>query len=445
MTPPLTSANHTTPPPAFSAAPDQPTTQSAQADHRRPSADGARTVPIAVRWRWPRLWARTQFVLCLVLTGGVLAYLLRTPETGAPIASDEQRSVPGEAVRLAGPKCICVQPDSPLCQKLQVVAVRPVQITAPVLNVTGVVAASLRPGNGKGPDYWQFNSSELLTAFTDWQKAIADITFAETQLTAIRQLADTRVSAQERLVERLKKLVEAGTDTQKDLAAAEADLIQARIQGRKEVHEAETALRLARRTEAAVARQLQQAGLEPEMLQSAVSDLDIVMADVPEGLMSRVKINQGCEARFFGFPDQVFAGKVKAIAPVLSKERRSLRVLFAIHDPHDQLRPGMFADIGLGTDARDALLVPPEGIVHVGRSDYVLVRGQNDDWRVTEVQVGELHERGVEIVGGLHAGDQVAGQGAILLKPYIIEALQTRSSTVALQTPVQTTLGGGRR
>ena len=94
--------------------------------------------------------------------------------------------------------------------------------------------------------------------------------------------------------------------------------------------------------------------------------------------MSRVKLGQGCDARFFGLPEQLFPGKVRAIAPVLSKERRSLRVLFAISDPHDQLRPGMFADIGLGTDARIALLVPPEAIVHVGRSDYVLLRGGND-------------------------------------------------------------------
>ena len=146
---------------------------------------------------------------------------------------------------VAGPRCICLRPDCPLCRKLQVTTVQATKITAPVLTVTGVVAASLRPGNGKGNDYWQFNSPELLTAFTDWQKATADIAFAETQLTAIKQLADTRVDAQQKLVNRMKKLVEAGTDTEKDLAAAQADLIQSQIQGRKDVHEAETAVRLA--------------------------------------------------------------------------------------------------------------------------------------------------------------------------------------------------------
>ncbi len=378
-----------------------------------------------------RLWDRVQFLLCLALTGGLLAYLLWTPAVPQRAAEDEPHSSPQEAVRLAGPSRIFIHPECPLCRKLHVTTVQPSQIAAPVLTVTGTVTASLRPGNGKGTDYWQFNAPELLTAFTDWQKATADIAFAETQLAQIKQLSETRGSAQQKLVERMKKLVDAGTETEKDLAAAEADLIQSQIQGRKEVHEAETAVRLARRAEAAMARQLQQAGLEPELLQSPPADIDIVMADVPEGLMSRVKAGQGCEARFFGLRDHTFSGKVRAISPVLSKDRRSLRVLFAISDPKDLLRPGMFADIGLGTDARSALLAPPEGIVHVGRSDYVLVRDGSDEWRVTEVQVGEVHDAGIEVLGGLRAGDRVAGQGAILLKPFMIQALQARSPAQA--------------
>jgi hypothetical protein len=371
-----------------------------------------------------RFWPRLQFVLCLFLAGAVLAYLMWMPENRTSPAGNALRASQEETVRLAGPKCICIQAGCPLCEKLHVAAVQPTQIAAPTISVTGVVVASLRPASGKGADYWQFNSPELLNTFTDWQKATADIAFTETQLVQVKQLADSRTKAQQELVDRMKKLVEIGTDTQKDLAAAEADLIQFQIQGRKDVHEAETAVRMAKRAEAASARQLQQAGLEPELLQSTTSDLDIVMADVPEGLMSRVKIGQGCEARFFGFPDSLFRGRVRATAPVLSQERRSLRVLFLIADPQDQLRPGMFSDIGLGTDARDALLVPPEGIVHVGRADYVLVNHGSEAWNVTEVQVGELHESGVEILDGLHAGDHVAGQGAILLKPYIVQSLQ---------------------
>jgi hypothetical protein len=389
--------------------------------------------PRAARTRgWRLWWARVQFLLSLALTGGVLTYLLWTPQHAHHPTTADQHSAAGEAVRLAGPHRIHVDPECPLCRRLRMTTVEQSQITSPVLTVTGTVAASLRPAGGQENDHWQFNSPELLTAFTDWQKATADIAFAETQLAQIKQLADTRLVAQQKLAQRLQKLVEAGTDPQKDLAAAEAELIQCQIQGRKEVHEAETTLRLARRMEASLARQLQQAGLEAELLRSMAADVDIVMADVPEGLVARVKLGVGCEARFFGFPQRLFSGKVLAIAPVLSKERRSLRVLFAIGDPHDELRPGMFADIGLGTDPRAALLLPPESIVHVGRADYVLVATGQGDWRVTEVQVGELHDSAVEILSGLRVGDRVAGDGVILLKPVMIQALQAQGTPQAL-------------
>ncbi len=394
--------------------------------------------------RWSRVWARIQFSLCLVIVSSVLTYLLWTPDAGSPLPASDAADHHEADVRVAGPRCICLRPDCPLCRKLQVAKVEAARITAPVVTVTGTVVASLRPGNGKGNDYWQLNSPELLTAFTDWQKATADIAFAETQLTQIKQLADTKVDAQQKLVERMKKLVAAGTDAEKDLAAAQADLIQCQIQGRKDVHEAETAVRLAKRSEAALARQLQQSGLEPDLLCSMTRDVDIVMADVPEGLMSRVKLGQGCDARFFGLPEQLFPGHVRAIAPVLSKERRSLRVLFAISDPRDQLRPGMFADIGLGTDVREALLIPLEAVVHVGRSDYVLLHDGNGDWRVTDVQVGELHKTAVEVLGGLHAGDQIAGQGVILLKPCIVDALQASNATPALHAQASSSSEGSR-
>ena len=272
-----------------------------------------------------------------------------------------------------------------------------------------------------------------MTAFTDWQKATADIAFAETQLTAIKQLADTKVDAQQKLVARMKKLVAAGTDTEKDLAAAQADLIQAQIQGRKDVHEAETAVRLAKRTEAALARQLQQGGLDPDLLRSTTWDVDIVMADVPEGLMSQVKIGQACEARFLGFPSSCSPARCGQSPPCCP---RSVAPCGSCSP--SAIRTTCFAPACLPTSAwapmpDSALLAPAEAIVHVGRADYVLVREGSDDWRVTDVQVGELHKTSVEVLGGLHAGDKIAGQGVILLKPCIIEALQTPASTQALQ------------
>ena len=114
------------------------------------------------------------------------------------------------------------------------------------------------------------------------------------------------------------------------------------------------------------------------------------------------------------------------IVPVLSQELRSLRVLFTIEDATDMLRPGMFAEVGIGVDPRTVLLIPPEAVIHIGGTDYVLVRKGDSDWTVTPVRLGELHKLGVEVHSGLEEGDQVVGRGAILLKPIIGEALRLR-------------------
>ena len=375
------------------------------------------------RSRWARVWSASQFVVALAITLVFLAYLLipdYVPHNAEPTA---RLPAANEIVQVVGPGHLRIQAGSPLDRKLDVVTARLETITEPLLTITGRVVASMRPGTDK--NFWQFDTAELLTTHADWQKAQADIAFAETQLEAIKELDAARVEALTKSVERLTRLVAAGTDSAKDLAAEKANLRQTMIQGRKEIQEAKTAVFMAKRTEAALSRQLQQAGLEPELLRTATADMDIVVADVPEGKLSRAKVGQGCEAIFFGFPKQVFSGKVNSIAPVLSKERRSLRVLFVIHDPQDQLRPGMFAEIGLGTDPRETLLTSTEGILHIGRSDYALVAADETEWRVAEVQVGEPHNGSVEILEGLKPGDRVLGKGAILLKPLVVRSLQT--------------------
>ena len=211
-------------------------------------------------------------------------------------------------------------------------------------------------------DAWQFATPDLLSAFADWQKAVVDTKFQETQLKAIRELNESRIDAQQEVVTRMEKLVAAGTDTQKDLVAERTNLIQFKIQGRKDIHEAETNVEVARRTEATLARQLQQAGLEPTMLRSAAAEGEIVVAEVPERLMDRVKLDMTCEVRFYALPNRVFTGKVSCISPVISKDKRVLNVQFVVKDPQNAIRPGMFAQIGLGTDKRQSLLMPADGV-----------------------------------------------------------------------------------
>ena len=397
-------------------------------DEHNPPGPAREPAAAARPWRqavWDRVSLAIQVVLSLAVALGVLAYLL-SHRSSAP-DDGQRREQPEDVVQVAGPGVVRVRPGTAFDNQLQVAVVREAWLTSPILPVTGTAMASLRPGKEVAHDAWQFATSDLLNAFADWQKAVADIQYQETQLKAVRDLNKSRIDAQKVVVARMKKLVAAGTDTEKDLVAEQTNLIQFEIQGRKDIRDQEEAVRLAHRTEATLARQLQQAGLEPTMLRSAAAEGDVVVAEVPERLLTRVKLGMTCEARFYALPNHPFTAKVLGLSPVISKDRRVLNVQFIVKDPQGLIRPGMFAEVGLGTDRRESLLMPADGVLHVGIKDYALVAADPQTWRAAEVQVGELAGADIEVLSGLKAGDRVLGKGAILLKPAVVDCLQTKT------------------
>jgi len=197
--------------------------------------------------------ARVQYLMSLTAVVVVLVYLAQhsyTPSTAIPADADREATV-----RVVGPKRIAVAPDAPFAKKLQISKVETAESTAPLVTVTGVVAACFHSGDKDGSGYWQFHTAELLAAHADWQKAIADVAFVEAQLVDTVQLADAQIVAAKEQSERMQRLVTIGTDTEKDLAEARAALIQAQIEGRKTVHEAQAAVRTAKQEEVILARQ----------------------------------------------------------------------------------------------------------------------------------------------------------------------------------------------
>jgi cobalt-zinc-cadmium efflux system membrane fusion protein len=378
--------------------------------------------PRGARYWMGRAWAMGQFLVALAAAGAALAYLLLHPAAHVP--EDDSANRPAPPVEIVGPKLLRLRPDSTLDKRYQTATVSERSLRSPVVMVTGTVVASMRHGEKGKPDFWQFNAPETLTAYADWQKAIKDVTFYTEQLEKRHKANRAIEAAQRGVVKRKKDLLIAGTETKEAVALAEADLQKLELTNEKEVHEAEKAILDAVRSEAALARQLQQAGLDTDLLRQADRDLDVIMADVPEARFGQIKVGQQCEAKFFSLPGEVFSGRVRSIASVVSKERRTLRVLFQVKDPKDQLRPGMFAEIGLGTDERKALLMPVDGVVHVGKDDYALLDAGQRSWRVARVKLGELYGEEVEVTEGLKDGDRVMASGAILMKQFIIRATQ---------------------
>jgi multidrug efflux pump subunit AcrA (membrane-fusion protein) len=365
----------------------------------------------------PRRFGPWGWAGAAVLAAGIWA-LWPVAKAGQPAAQPE-----APIASLAGGRVIAVQPGSLLEKKLQIHSVVRERISTPLLDVTGAVVARLRSGNDGVDERWQFSSMELSGIFADWEKASTEMDFAAKQLDKTRELTAAQINAQRLAVERLRKLVATGTEANRDLIAAEANLLQTQLGGQKAVYEAETALTQAAHSHASLERQLLQAGVDPALLKQATAGTALVMADVPEVRIGLVAAGQSCVARFYGLPEQSFPGKVSSLAPALSAERRTLRVFFELHDPDSLLKPGMYAEIGLGTDPREAVLAPSDAVLHIGDTDYVLVQAGAGLWRVTPVAVGEQSGERVEILHGLDSGVRLIGNGAILLKPLVVQAL----------------------
>jgi len=360
-----------------------------------------------------------RFKIGLLLLPAIILFLPLSWQAGR---AEQAHADPTAVVKLAGPKIVAVQAGSLLEQKLDISVVPKDQITTPLLLATGSVVAHLAPGSNPSEDRWQFNTIELSGVYADWQRARAEKEFNIKRLTKIRELTAAQTQSQKLVVERLRKLVATGTEAIRDLTAAEANLLQVQLEGQKAVYEAETALTVATRNRAALERTLLQDGVDPLLLENAASGTSLIKADVPELKINLVSAGQSCVTKFYGLPGQSFIGKVKSLAPALSAEQHTLRVFFELPDPNNKFKPGMYAEIGLGTDPRMAILVPSDAVLHSKNADYVFIGNGPGLWKITEVQVGESIGDKVEILAGLQGGEKIIGTGAILLKPMLVQA-----------------------
>src|SRR5262249_38938446 len=144
-----------------------------------------------------------------------------------------------------------VAPDSRLARKLTSEAPRLENTTAAALTVTGSIVARLdRPRREKRwwsprEDHWDFATTDLAGNYSDWVKARADLEFARAHADKVRKLTEENVKSLTAVAARKAKLEKIGAESEEVKAGAEADRLKAVIQGDKDIHEADTAVRTA--------------------------------------------------------------------------------------------------------------------------------------------------------------------------------------------------------
>ncbi len=138
-------------------------------------------------------------------------------------------------------------------------------------------------------------------------------------------------------------------------------------------------------------------------------------AAVPEAQAGAVRIGQSATATFTAFPGETFGGRIIAILPTAQAESRTLTVRIELVNRGGRLRPGMFAQVGLGGDARPALLVPSEAVIRTGTRTIVMLATGDGRYHPAEVRAGREGGGQTEMLEGLSAGEKVVASGQFLL------------------------------
>ena len=109
-------------------------------------------------------------------------------------------------------------------------------------------------------------------------------------------------------------------------------------------------------------------------------DIDPIKVEVQvlEADVAHIVPGRGAQVTFAAFPDEVFAGHIQSINPVVDPATRKARVTVVVPNPDGRILPGYFANVRL--DARrmpDRVMVPREALLERdGRTMVFLFEGE---------------------------------------------------------------------
>jgi len=192
------------------------------------------------------------------------------------------------------------------------------------------------------------------------------------------------------------------------IAAAQVDQAAAALEAAK-VNQAEATIRAP--FNGIVAQRLVSAGATVGTntpIVNLVSKETEIVLQVEEARIGQVERNQPAQVAVAAYPNQPFPGTVASISPTADPRSRTFAVRVYPNDPQGLLRDGMFAQVGLQTPARQALLIPLQAVVNRSGRNIVFVVGPDSKVQSRPVTIGINDGRQVEVIDGLQLGEEVA-------------------------------------
>ncbi len=157
--------------------------------------------------------------------------------------------------------------------------------------------------------------------------------------------------------------------------------------------------------------------VEPNMTLYEIADLSTVwiQADIYESEVTAVKVGQPASVAFAAYPGDIFLARVSYIYPSLNAEARTVRVRLELPNPGLKLKPGMYGDVTVRTNAERALVVPKEAVLDTGLRQLVYVDRGQGVYEPAPVKLGRKSQDRVEVLEGLKEGDRIVTSANFLI------------------------------
>jgi membrane fusion protein (multidrug efflux system) len=152
--------------------------------------------------------------------------------------------------------------------------------------------------------------------------------------------------------------------------------------------------------------------ISPGDVITTLDDTSVIKLDfsVPENFLASLREGLSIRATAPAFPGRSFAGAVASIDSRVDMATRSVIVRALLANDDGALKPGMFLNVSLANDEREALVIPEEALSPEAERQYVYVVSDGKVSR-REVRIGGRQPGTVEILTGLSAGERVIVEG----------------------------------
>lgn len=265
----------------------------------------------------------------------------------------------------------------------------------------------------KGQPLFELDSPDLVAAQTDSLRARSALAQAERTLARQQDLRQAGIGA-------VREVEQAQTD--RDLAKSELERSTLRLRllgidpgalGRPLTVRAPVSGRV---VEYKVAPGEYKSDLAEPLM--TIADLSVVWAtaSVQEKDIRRVQSGEDAVVTLVAYPGERWTGKVLFVGDLLKPETRTIPVRIALANEARRLRPGMFGSVRFTENAAVELVVPQAAVVLLGDANYVFVEISPWLFERRRVTLGIQVEGLLLVSEGLHPGDRIVSENAVLLQ-----------------------------